>query len=254
MTDRYVHAEPVMGTVVTFDIRDAAPSESAVRAACTWLHEVDQTFSTYRSDSAICRLDRGELRVADAPEAVRKVLIACALLHAETNGAFDVYAAGPLDPSAFVKGWAAQRATAILEKHGLRNFQVNAGGDIVVRGDSDESGEGWRLGVRHPLEPTRFAAVVRLRDASIATSAQYERGQHIIDPSTRQPVTDVSSVTVVADDLGRADALATALFAAGPDRLGLLESLTDIEALIVAGDRTTSTNHFPAVSASSTAS
>ena len=239
---RHVHPEWVMGTVVSFDVRDDAPAADAVREACAWLHEVDRTFSTYRDDSAIKRLDRGELLVADAGENVDHVLAACAELHRQSHGAFDVRAAGRLDPSAYVKGWAAERAAEILTGHGLRHFQINAGGDIVVRGDAGPAGEGWRIGIRDPRRPGRLAAVARLRDTSIATTALYERGQHI----TTVPGGDASSsVTVVAADLGWADGWATALFAAGSRGPELLEQRRDIEALLVVGDEVIATAGFP---------
>lgn len=154
-------------------------------------------------------------------------------------------AAGRLDPSAYVKGWAAQRAAGILEGHGLRHFQINAGGDILVRGDAGPPGEGWRIGVRHPRQPARLAAVARLRDASIATSARYERGDHIVAPAARGSSAETASVTVVADDLGWADGWSTALFAAGAERLALLESRRDIEGLLIVGDVVTLSAGFP---------
>lgn len=242
---RTVHVEEVMGTIVSFDVRDSAPASTAVREACDWLHEVDHTFSTYRDDSAISRIDRGELLVADAGRDVEHVLAACARLHRETNGAFDIHAAGRLDPSAYVKGWAVQRAAAVLEGHCLRHFQINAGGDVVVRGDAGPPGEGWRIGVRHPRQPARLAAVTRLRDASIATSASYERGDHIGAPAARGSAAEAASVTVVAEDLGWADGWSTALFAAGAERLALLESHREIEGLLIVGDVMTLSSGFP---------
>jgi FAD:protein FMN transferase len=244
-SSRTVHVEPVMGTVVSFDVRDDAPAAAAVGAACAWLHEVDRAFSTHRDDSTISRLDRGELLVADAGEHIQHVLTACAELHRQTGGAFDVRAAGRLDPSAYVKGWAAQRAAVILESHGLRHFQINAGGDVVVRGDAGPPGQGWRIGIRHPRQPGNLAAVARLRDTSIATSALYERGNHIVDAADDGPQAGSTSVTVVADDLGWADGWATALFAAGAGRLALLEAHPEIEAILIVGDTATVTPGFP---------
>src|SRR5690349_24653267 len=104
---RSVHVDRVMGTVVSLDVRDA--SEPAVEAAFArlmdWLHYVDRRFSTYRYDSDVSRIDRGELAVEDAGTDVRWILDRCAALRAETGGAFDERASGRLDPSAFVKGW-----------------------------------------------------------------------------------------------------------------------------------------------------
>lgn len=243
--DRIVHVEEVMGTTVSFDVRDDASPATPVREACAWLHEADRVFSTFGADSTISRLDRGELLTADAGQDVEHVLAACARLHRESNGAFDVRAAGRLDPSAYVKGWATERAAAILEGHGLRHFQINAGGDLVVRGDAGPPGQGWRIGIRHPRRPTRLAAVARLRDASIATSARYERGDHIIDSAACAPKAETESVTVVAGDLGWADGWATALFAAGVERLALLESRRDVEALVIVGGVVTVSAGFP---------
>lgn len=205
----------------------------------------DRTFSTYRDDSIISRLDRGELLVADAGRDVHHVLGACATLSEQSNGAFDVRATGRLDPSAYVKGWAAQRAAGILEAHVLRHFQINAGGDVVVRGDAEDSGQGWRIGIRHPRQPDRLAAVACLRDSSIATSAYYERGEHIVDTARGLPHGETISVTVVADDLGWADGWSTALVAAGAERLALLKSRSDIEAMLIVGGHVTVSGAFP---------
>lgn len=244
---RYVHTEAVMGTTVSFDVRDPVPATEAVRVACQWLHDVDHTFSTYRPDSTIRRIDRGELLALDASVDVNAVLTACADLHRQTRGAFDVRATGRLEPAAYVKGWAAQRAAAILERHGLQHFQINAGGDVVVRGDAGDPGAGWRIGIIHPTRRELLAGVACLHDAAIATTARYERGDHVTDPHTGRPADDVSSVTVVADDLGWADAWATALFAAGADRLALLDTQPDIEALIIDGATVICTPGFPLV-------
>src|SRR4051794_16455416 len=115
-----VHVEHVMGTVVSVDMRAGSPR--ALAAAMDWLHEVDARFSTYRADSEIARLDRGELLLADASPDVRAVLERCMALRRETGGYFDVRATGRLDPSALVKGWAAQRAADLLSAGGLSDF------------------------------------------------------------------------------------------------------------------------------------
>ncbi len=68
-----------MGTVFSFDVRDArTPAvESALAEAVSWLHRVDEVFSTYRPDSAVSRLARGELGLDDCPAEVREVLGLC---------------------------------------------------------------------------------------------------------------------------------------------------------------------------------
>src|SRR2546423_12155747 len=99
---RHVHVEAVMGTVVSLDVRGVPgpAAQSAFAEVMAWLHEVDRRFSTYRDDSEINRIDRGELPVAAASSDVRSVLERCAALREETGGAFDERAGGRLDPSA----------------------------------------------------------------------------------------------------------------------------------------------------------
>lgn len=213
-----------MGTVVSIDIRDPDPGGPAGRAAATaveaavaWLREVDARFSPFRADSEIRRLDRGSLALDDCHPDVRHVLRACADLRLETDGAFDIRghrADGALDPSGFVKGWAIDEAADLLTAAGVRSFAINAGGDIVVRGEP-APGRAWRVGVRDPADARRVAAVLAVRDGAIATSGLYERGAHIRDPRSGEVPGAYESVTVVGPTLGLADAWATAAFALG---------------------------------------
>ena len=242
---QYVHTEDVMGTVVSFDVRGASDPRPAVADACAWLRRVDTTFSTYRPTSEISLINRGELRLRDASDDVREVIERCAELRDKTRGAFDAEITGTLDPSGYVKGWAAERAASILERHRLRHFQINAGGDIVVRGDAHPNA-GWRLGVRHPDLSDSLIAVVSLRDAAIATSGEYERGHHVHCSGAHARAQLLLSVTVTARDLGTADAWATAILAWGRDGLDLLaDAPPDLEALAVLEDTTVQTPGFP---------
>jgi thiamine biosynthesis lipoprotein len=106
----------------------------------------------------------------------------------------------------------------------------------------------WRVGIQHPLERDRVAAVVQARDLAIATSGAYERGEHVIDPHTRRPPTDVLSVTVTGPDLATADAYATAAFAMGSRGGRWTAGLSGYESMVILADgRVLSTPGFPAV-------
>jgi thiamine biosynthesis lipoprotein len=237
--------ERVMGTVVSLDIRAGLCDASVLEDAFAHLHEIDARFSTYREDSEIQRLDRGELALADVSPDVRWVLERCTDLRSETGGFFDVRATGRLDPSALVKGWAAQRAADILGAGGLTDFCLNAGGDVIARG-SALPGRGWRVGVQHPHDRTTIAARVNVRDLAVATSGAYERGAHILDPRTGAPPADVLSVTVIGADLGTADAYSTAAFAMGLDGPAWTLALDGYEAMtILAADTVLCTPGFP---------
>jgi thiamine biosynthesis lipoprotein len=224
----------IMGMPIEIDVRDAAAVD--VEPAFDWLRRADATFSTYRDDSDISRLDRGEVGLAECRPDVDEVLTACVALARETRGFFSVRAAGRLDPSGFVKGWAVAGAAERLAAAGARSFCINAGGDVVARG-RPAPGRRWRVGIRHPEDPQRLAAVLAVEDLAVATSGAYERGAHIVDPHTRRPATGLLSATVVGPDLGRADAYATAAFAMGADGPAWTASLDGYDAMCVTRDR-----------------
>ena len=205
---------PVMGTTVSIDVRDGDVPPAALDAAVATIRELESRFSTYRDDSEIKRVERGELAIADAHPDVREVLDACAVLRAESDGAFDAWRDGCLDPSGYVKGWAAERAADVLRDAGAARFALNVGGDVVCRGGS-APGMPWRVGIRHPSEPARMVLVLGIRDGAVATSGAYERGEHIVDARSGVAPVGWQSITVVAPDLATADAIATAAFAMG---------------------------------------
>ena len=206
-----------------------------------WLRRVDALLITYRPDSEVSPQARGALALRDADPLVREVLERCEQLRVETGGFFDARAGGRLDPSGFVKGWAVDRAAALLEARGARRFCVSAGGDLVARGGP------WRVGVRHPRRRRRLAAALAVSDAAVATSGAYERGPHVLDPHTGRPASGVRSVTVVGPDLGTADAYATAAFAMGAAGPAWTAGLVGYEAMTVIGERVLSTPGFAAL-------
>ena len=219
----YHDVEHVMGMAVSIDVRDDGDDASdpgSLAEVVTWLHHVDQTFSTYIDDSPISRLGRGEIGLDAASDEVRDILLLCEQLRADTDGAFDAFAVPApngttLDPSGVVKGWSIERAAELLERRGHANFTINAGGDIAVRGHPAPAVP-WRVGIRHPDEADRMAAVLEVAGSfGVATSATYERGAHIVDPHTGQPTTELASVTIIGPDLTFADAYATAVFVMG---------------------------------------
>lgn len=241
-----------MGTVVSFDVRlddeaDRAAMSAAVDAAVRWLHRVDEVFSTYRDDSQISRLGRGDISLADCDPDVAEVLDLCAQVTSETRGYFSSMYAGRLDPSGLVKGWAVERASGVLVAAGSRRHCVNGGGDMQVVGEV-EPGTPWQIGIAHPLQREAYASVVQLRDGAVATSGVAERGAHVLDPFTGKPAVDLASVTVVGTDLTRTDAYATAALAMGARARGWLEQLVGYEAFAVLPDgRGWWTSGYPSV-------
>jgi thiamine biosynthesis lipoprotein len=223
----------IMGIPIGIDVRD--PGDVDLDVAFDWLRDVDATFSTYREDSEISRLDRGELALADCRPEVDDVLTRCMRLNRATHGYFSVRPAGRLDPSGLVKGWAVAGAAERLAAAGAENFCINAGGDIVARGRPAPDRR-WRVGIRHPEELEQLAAVLELEDLAVATSGEYEQGAHIVDPRTGLRPTGLLSVTVVGPDLADADAYATAAFAMGADGPEWTATLTDYNAMCITSD------------------
>jgi thiamine biosynthesis lipoprotein len=230
--------EFIMGTAISVDLTDPLPVPDLARladAAFDWFREVDERFSTYKPDSEVNRLQRGELDAASGSADLRDVLAACADLWRATDGYFDVYATGPLDPSGYVKGWSVQVASDRLVAGGSVNHCLNAGGDVRVRG-RPAPGQEWRTGIRHPWHEHEVCWVLTGTDLAIATSGTYERGFHVIDPYRGEPARDLRSVTVVGPDLGLADAYATAALAMGLPGLDWLARLDGYESGAICED------------------
>jgi thiamine biosynthesis lipoprotein len=245
------HVEHVMGMAVSIDVHDLPAGSKALDDVVAWLHRVDATFSTYREDSEVTKLGRGEIGIEDLSPDVEEVLLRCIDLSERTNGAFDAFAVPApngttLDPSGYVKGWSIEHAAGMLTASGATNFCINAGGDIAIRG-VPSPGTAWRIGVRHPDLADKVALTLELEGPmAIATSATYERGAHIVDPSSGEAVTDIASATVVGPDLGIADAFATAVFVMGEDGLEWIESHDGYSAYIITHDGVTRwSSRFP---------
>lgn len=215
--DRMLRVEHVMGTTVTIDVRPPFVASTAIDDAVEWFHDVDRRFSLFRADSEASRLSDGRLRLDDASPNLRAIVALADVVRDRSDGYFDARRHrddGRLDPTGIVKGWSVDEAIAILRLGGASNVQVAAGGDLVAAGEATP-GRPWRIGVRHPDEPLKVAAVLEVSGLAVATSGQYERGGHIRDPHTGRVPDELASVTVVGPSLALADAYATAAFAMG---------------------------------------
>jgi thiamine biosynthesis lipoprotein len=202
-------------------------------------------FSTYREDSAISRIRRGELAVDDCPPEVAEVLALGRAAEQESTGAFTLWQRAAdgrlrLDPTGVVKGWAVDRAAPHLAALDGTDFCVSAGGDVLCR-TVDADAEPWRIGVEDPHDPTRVLAVIPVRQGGVATSGTAHRGQHLVDGRTGRPPAGVASVTVVAATLTEADIDATAAYAHGSDAARWLRRRTGRVGLVVWPDGTTTT-------------
>ena len=233
------------GTVIRIDVRDAI-DEHTIDALWAWFQRVDDLFSTWRDDSEISRLARGAITLAETSPEVPVVLELCEQMKFTSNGAFDIAFAADtrvvrrpgssaIDPTGIVKGWAVDRAAGLLSVAGASNFSINAGGDVLVRG-RPESRAVWRIGIQHPWQRDKTAAIVGLTDGAVATSGDYERGGHVVDPRSGRPAVGLVSVTVVTSTLTSADGYATAALALGRDGMAWLATLPDVAAMGITDD------------------
>lgn len=138
------------------------------------------------------------------------------------------------------KGYALDRAAAILERAGFANYLLFAGGQVQVHGARE--GRAWRVGIKHPRKLDRHIGFFEVYDGSIATTGDYEhayevegrRVHHVIDPTTGYPATRSISVTLIAETGIYADALASACFILGPARcIAMLAKLPDAPQAVI---------------------
>lgn len=148
-----------------------------------------------------------------------------------------------VDLGGIAKGYAVDRALAVLHAAGVTSAAVNAGGDLALLGS--KQGRPWRIGIQHPRRPGEVLTTLTAVDRAVVTSGDYERSfeqagrryHHLFDPRSGYPAERCQSVTVLAPAAMLADALATALFVLGPEAgLALLADYPDVDALIVAAD------------------
>lgn len=210
-------AQVIMGTGVTIDI-PAANENSVFNDAFALLKRIDRDYSPYKKDSLVSRYARGELKWWRRSREFRSVLKACHEAQAATDGAFSAYASGKFDPSGYVKGWAIQRASDLIERAGFSTYCISIGGDINARGGK----KSWAVGIQDPKNKLKSVLAVNLKNAAIATSGNYIRGSHIYNPKTRRPVNDLLSVTVAGPSIVEADILATAAFVLGEFALNFI--------------------------------
>ncbi len=233
---RAVHLEEVWGTVVILEVRGESLSvdvQSELAEVAKFLHQVDDWFSTYRIDTPISALRMGFADMAQMPEVIQKVLEQCNEIRELTGGAFDPWAVpGGVDPSGYVKGWAADVVADMLVERGFDNVSINAAGDLSCRGLQGPD-QAWVIGIRHPLDDQAIIGSAELSNTSMATSGEYERGKHIVNPFTKDRQLNLVSATVVGPDGGLADALATALLIVGLDGVQWFQEFPDWSGFLV---------------------
>ena len=217
---------PVWGTIVDVDCYSQSVGgeqlDRAMNSVITFCEDVDRDFSTYKDGSWVSRLRRGEVPIEESPDDVIGVWDLCAQAKWLSDGAFDPWAVdGGFDPSGLVKGWAADKCADMLVAAGVGHVQVNAAGDLALRGGWFDSATSeikpWSIGVVNPDNKLEVVKVFEIMDGAIATSGTYERGAHISDPHSGMIAIGAKSATVVGPQGWLCDAMATAVMVGGTD-------------------------------------
>jgi thiamine biosynthesis lipoprotein len=205
--------EFIMGMPITVDI-PVYDNSSLFKEVFDRFRQIDERFSPYKKDSELSKFQRGEIVDKDLGIEFKKIMAACEKAKKETGGYFSAYFSGKYDPTGYVKGWAIAEAGKIIENAGIKTYCIGAGGDILARSDSKKI---WNIGIQDPRDKNKILNKLSILNGAVATSGNYERGKHIVNPKTGKLVDKFMSVTVTGPDIIKADILATAIYASGED-------------------------------------
>ena len=143
------------------------------------------------------------------------------------------------------KGYAADKAKALMISNGVEAGIINASGDLSTWGKQPD-GSDWIVGITNPVNKEKMFSWLPIIDRAIATSGNYEKKvliegreySHIIDPRSGFPVGEISSVSIIAPSAEMCDALATSVFVLGVEKgLFLINQLDGVDCLIVDQNR-----------------
>ncbi|HXS14875.1 MAG TPA: FAD:protein FMN transferase, partial [Candidatus Saccharimonadales bacterium] len=195
---------------IAVEIIDTDCPPSLFEKVFSYFDSVDKRFSTYKENSEISKINRGEISPAEYSADMKTIFQLAEETKKQTQGYFNIIRHNKIDPSGIVKGWAIYQAAMLLSKEGVRNYYIEAGGDIQVSGKNEIS-EKWSVGIRNPFKQEEIVKVVFLKDEGIATSGTYIRGQHIYNPhKDDEEISDIMSITVIGPNIYEADRFATA--------------------------------------------
>lgn len=139
------------------------------------------------------------------------------------------------------KGYAADKAKALLVKEGVESGIVNASGDLITWG-AQANGKPWTIGIAHPDNASQPFSSLDISNMAIATSGNYEKYvmiagkkySHTIDPKTGLPVTGIKSVTIISPYAEIADAMATPVMVMGVKAgLQLINQIDHLACIII---------------------
>ena len=225
------------------------------------LRKVDVSLSPFNKESVISRINRNEEVTPDSMFV--HVFQLAKTISEHTYGAFDITVAPlvnawgfgfkngqDLTPAQIDKGYGSDAVARLFDRKGIRNYMIEIGGEIVVKGLSPKE-QKWKVGINKPIDDSlnvnnEIQTILNVTDLGIATSGNYrnfyykdgKKYAHTIDPHTGYPVQhSILSSTVLAKDCATADAYATAFMVLGLEQAKkILQSTPDIQAYLIYAD------------------
>ncbi len=220
----------IMGMPITVTIY-GPNAKTLIKTCFDYFRQIDERYSTYKPNSEITKINNG-LPKRQWTKEMKEVLRLCEETKQLTNGYFNIEHNGQLDPSGLVKGWAINNAAGLLLIYKVKDFCIEAGGDIQVHGQAKQGP--WLIGIRNPFNMNEIIKTIKLSTEGVATSGTYIRGQHIYNPhQPKHKLNSVKSLTVIAKNVFEADRFATAAFAMGPDGIEFIRRTPGLEGYMV---------------------
>ncbi len=219
---------------ITVEIVDTNVEKTDIDAVFSYFVYIDNTFSTYKTDSEITKINHGLLKPEQYSANMKEVFKLSLETKQITKGYFDIINRdGIYDPSGLVKGWAIYKAALLLKDRGREHFYINAGGDVQVSGKNNE--KKWTVGIQDPFsKKEQIIKVLYVENEGVATSGSYIRGEHIYNPHKKaEIIPDIVSLTVIGDNIYEADRFATAAYAMGKEGIDFIESLPGFEGYMI---------------------
>jgi thiamine biosynthesis lipoprotein len=223
----------IMGMPIVLDIVNC-DNEQIFLAVFKELQQIDDQFSPYKIDSELSRFKRGELKAPQLSIGMQDIMKACLDWESQTHGYFSARYKGGFDPLGYVKGWAMAQAAKSLRILGFEDFCLSAGGDMLA---SSLGSKIWKIGLQNPERKDAVLGIIPARNLAVATSGNYERGNHIIDPKTGLVPDFFKSLTVIGPDIITTDVYATAAFAMGKEGLNFVDAQPGYDVFAVGKDR-----------------
>lgn len=195
------------------------------------LEKINQKYSPYIPSSDLSKLWSNEKPMSSQSKEFINIHKECLMYEKITNGYFSAFFENRYNPTGYIKGWAIHEIEKIIKKDGHTNYCINFSGDMKFSSTGEKV---WRVAIQSPFVKNKNIALLAMRNGAIATSGNYERGNHIINPKKPKLKSDLASVTVLGIDIIAVDVMATAIFAMGlKEAQRYLKLNSNYEALLI---------------------